>query len=129
MASRDLKSNISVETTLAPQARTASENGATVDLLNYEAVTFEAIVGTITDSTHNLTVQESDDGTTFTNVAAGDLQGSFSALASNANQEVGYIGYKRYVRVNAAVTNVPTGAVGGVYAVAVVRGTPKIAPI
>lgn len=126
MASRDLKNNISVATSLAPAARTASGTGATVDLLGYEAVAIEAIVGTITDGTHSLTVEYSDDGTTWAAVPAGELQGSFANLASNTNQEVGYIGFKRYIRVNTTVSGATSG---GVYAVAVVRGYPKVAPV
>jgi hypothetical protein len=126
VASRDLKNNISVVTTLGPAARTANVTGSSVDLRDYEAVAIEAIVGTITDGTHSLTIQHSDDGTTWVGVPSGELQGSFSNLASNINQEVGYIGSKRYIRVNAGVA---TATTGGVYAVAVVRGYPKMAPI
>lgn len=126
MASRDLKNNISVATTIAPAAYTANTTGGTVDLLGYEAVAIEAIVGTITDGTHSLTVEHSDDGTTWVAVPAGELQGSFVNLTSNTNQEVGYIGFKRYIRVNTTVSGATSG---GVYAVTVVRGYPKVAPV
>lgn len=125
MANRQLSSRISVATTLAPAVRTAAATGVAVDLAGYHAAAIEALVGTITDGTHTLTVQESDDGTTWADVATADLQGSFTALASGTVQEVGYIGGKRYIRVNAAVTGATSG---GAYAVAVVRGMAQSMP-
>lgn len=126
MATVDLYNNLSVATTLAPAARTASENGAAVDLQGYEGAMIAAIVGTITDGTHTLTVQESDDGSTWSDVAAENLQGSFTNLASDTNQKVGYHGTKRYIRVNVTVSG---AANGGAYSVAVVRGNPRKAPV
>jgi hypothetical protein len=126
LASRDLKNNISAVTSLSPSARTANATGATVDLLGYEAVAIEAIVGTITDGTHSLSVEHSDDESTWAAVPAEELQGSFSDLTSDTIQEVGYVGFKRYIRVN---TTVATATTGGVYAVAVIRGCPRKAPV
>jgi len=126
VTSRDLQGNISIVTTLVPATRTADAIGSTVDLRKYESAAIEAIVGTITDGTHTLTVQESDDGSTWTDVAADDLQGSFLNLASNTDQEVGYLGSKRYIRVNVAVVGATSG---GTYAVSIVRGHPHNAPI
>jgi hypothetical protein len=125
MASRDLKNNISVVNTLVPATRNAAATGGTVDLLAYEGVAIEAIVGTIADGTHSLAIEHSDDGTTWVTAPANDLQGSFANLASNTNQEVGYIGFKRYLRVNAT----SSGVTGGAYAVAVVRGFPGSSPV
>jgi hypothetical protein len=84
-----------------------------------EARTAEVIVnaGTVTDGTHAIEVQESDDNTTFTAVAASDLLGSLPDLtASNDAQvhEVGYIGHKRYLRVVSTVSGATTGGVYGV---------------
>jgi hypothetical protein len=126
MASRDLKNNISVVTTLTPSAKTASVTGDTADLHFYEAVAIEAIVGTITDGTHSLTIEESTDGVTFSTVSADFLQGSFSNLASNSVQEIGYLGDKRYIRVNATVTGATSG---GTYTVVVVRSRSRKSPV
>jgi len=126
MATVDLYNNLNVVATLAPAARTAAGTGTAVDLQGYEGALIQAVVGTITDGTHTLTVEESADGTTWTAVAAANLQGSFANLASNVNQKVGYLGTKRYIRVNATVSGATTG---GVYAVAVVRGNPRKAPV
>ncbi len=126
MATVDLYNHLSVATTLAPAARTAAATGATVDLAGYEGALIQAVVGTVTDGTHTLTVEESADGTTWAAVAASNLQGSFANLGSNTNQKVGYLGTKRYIRVNASVTGATTG---GVYGVVVVRGNPRKYPV
>jgi hypothetical protein len=114
-----------VAQTLVPAARTASETGTGVDLAGYHAASIYIVAGTIADGTHTPVVQESDDNVTFTDVAAEDLQGTLANIASNTVQEIGYIGSKRYIRVNVNVTGATTG---GVYAAFVVRGRPYSMP-
>jgi hypothetical protein len=126
MSNRQLSSQISVATVLPPAARTANATGSSVDLADFRSVAVEAIVGIITDGTHALTVEHSDDGSIWSAVPAASLQGSFSNLASNTVQEVGYIGNKRYVRVNSTATGATTG---GLYSVVVLRGRPRSMPI
>lgn len=125
---KDLAGNIKVENTLKPAAYTASTTGETIDLRGYSSVAIQLLTGTITDGTHTLTVQESDDGSTWTDVDAEQLEGSFEDItAANAgNQIIGYHNTKRYLRVNVAVTGATTG---GVYAVAVIKGDPWKAPV
>ena len=122
----ELHDNIQVQQTLAPAARAASATGSSVDLSGFEAVEIVALVGTISDGTHALTVEESDDGSTWSAVAASDLLGSFANLASNTPQRVGYIGGKRYLRVKTTVTGATNG---GVYGVSVILGKPRHAPV
>ncbi len=126
MATVDLYHALDMATTLAPATRNASANGTGVDLSGYNGVFIVAQVGTITDGTHTLVVQESDDNATFTNVAAGDLLGTLAALATNVNQKVGYRGTKRYVRVNTTVSGATTG---GAYGVTVIRGNARKQPV
>lgn len=132
MASKDLVNNISVATTLAPAVRTASANGAGVDLQGYEGAVVVVQTGAITDGTHTIEVQESaDDGATdpYAAVADADLQGTEPAIGptdDNKVYEIGYIGRKRYIR--AAVT-VAGATSGGAYAATVVRGLPRKAPV
>ncbi|MEW5921573.1 MAG: hypothetical protein AB1796_11640 [Bacillota bacterium] len=126
MANRELVGRVKVMQTLTPAARTASANGTGVDLQGFEAVAVAITPGTITDGTHTPVVQESDDNVTFTNVAAGSLQGSLSNIASNAVQEIGYIGNKRYIRVAVTVAGATTG---GVYGAAVVCGRSRSMPV
>ncbi|MEZ5101171.1 MAG: hypothetical protein R3C15_15495 [Thermoleophilia bacterium] len=104
---------------LAAAARTATANGSSADLATYESAAVILNVGTITDGTHTPKLQESDDNSAWSDVAAADLQGAFAALASTTQQEVGYIGRKRYVRVVVTVAGATTG---GVYGATIVRG-------
>lgn len=121
----DIKQTQDVQNSLAPAARTASANGSGVDLANFASATVAFVVGTITDGTHTPSVEESDDDSTFTAVAAADLIGTLAALASNTNQRVGYRGSKRYLR---AVSTVAGATTGGVYAAVVIRGDGRKQP-
>lgn len=121
----DTKQTQDVQNSLAPAARTASANGSGVDLANFASATVAFVVGAITDGTHTPSVEESDDNSNFTAVAAADLIGSLAALSSNTNQRVGYRGSKRYIR---AVSTVAGATTGGVYAAVVIRGDGRKQP-
>ena len=122
---RDFHNEFAAATSLAPAARTATANGTGVDLAGYRSAAVLFNVGTITDGTHTPKLQESDDNSSFSDVGASDQSGTLAALASSTNQEVSYIGSKRYIR---AVSTVSGATTGGVYAAVVVRGTPITAP-
>lgn len=125
MAYRDLRSNIDAANSLPPAARIATANGSGVDLRGYESAMALVHFGTWTDGTHTPSLQESDDNSTFTAVAAADQQGSFTAVSSaggnNTVQRVGYVGAKRYTRVIMTVAGATTGAVSSA---TIVRGQP-----
>jgi hypothetical protein len=120
---RDLKSNLDAALSLAPAARAATANGAAVDLQGFGAAVALVQFGAWTDGTHTPELQESDDGASFAAVAAADLIGAFSAVASaagqNSVQRVGYRGGKRYLRGVIAVSGATTGALASF---AVLRG-------
>ena len=116
----DLVNLIGVSTSLAPAARTTTANGTGVALAGFNSVAILFVVGAITDGTHTVKVQESDDNSTYTDVAAGDLIGSLSALSANTNQKVGYKGSKPYVRAVTTITG--STSTGGVYSAVVIRG-------
>lgn len=122
----DQKNQIDAVSTLAPAARTASANGTGVDLQGFEAATMIIVVGAITDGNHAVTIEESDDNTTFTAVAASNLIGSLVNLVANTNQRIGYKGTKRYIR---AVTTVSGATTGGVYGALVIRGRARKQPV
>ena len=85
--------------------------------------------GTITDGTHTVEVQESDDNSTFTPVADADLQGTEPAIgAANDNvvYEIGYRGIKRYLRVAVVTTGATTG---GTFGAVVILGIPRRLPV
>lgn len=123
---KDLNKDLASATSLAPAARTATANGTGIDLQGFGASMVVWNVGAITDGTHTPKLQESDDNSTFTDVAAANLSGTHAALTANTNQEIGYIGRSRYVRPVVTVTGSP--ATGGVYAALVVRGRAKTLP-
>ena len=100
MAKRDLYNNIGVIQSIAPAVQSASINGAGVDLRPYNSATVIISSGAIVGSAVMVAkLQESDDNATFTDVAAGDLLGTFPAsLAASSVNKIGYKGSKRYIR-------------------------------
>lgn len=107
---KDLKNNLEAFNSLVPAARIATANGTGYDSAKVNGVIAVVSVGTVTDGTHTFKLQESDDNSAFTDVAVGDLIGSFVAATSNSVQRVGYTGIKRYVRVVQTVSGATTGA-------------------
>ncbi|WP_405924858.1 hypothetical protein [Streptomyces sp. NBC_00035] len=130
---RDAYSNVTVRATLAITARTASANGTGVDRYLNGAAYQDALIivhtGTITDGTHAIDVQDSDDNSTFASVAASQLQGTEPSIVAADDDKmfvVGYKGTKRYVR--AAVTASGTTS-GGIYGASVLLANPRVAPV
>jgi hypothetical protein len=95
--------------TLTPKVRNAAATGATIDTQGYMSVGFVVSVDAITDGTHTVKVQESDDGTSWSDVDPSQLDGAFVALTANSVQYAFYTGYKRYVRGASSSTGT-TGA-------------------
>lgn len=127
---RDLKSNIKGVTSLQPQSLTAATNGAGVDLKGFDSAAVHFHTGAVGGTTPSFTfaVQESDDNSTFTDVAAAQLKGTAPVVTtSNVGVTVvGYMGNKRYVR---AIAKTVTGTSPTLLASAsVVLGHPANAP-
>ncbi len=128
MASKDNVNLLDEAITLAPAARTASANGTGVDLAGYESATVVVVTGTITDGTHTIEVQDSDDDSTYTAVDDGLLIGTEPAIGvadDNKVYEIGYRGAKRYLR---AATTVSGATTGGVYGATIRRGHARTLP-
>ena len=126
----DQVNSINVAQSLVPAVRSANAtvNGTGIDRAGFEAMTLILMTGTITDGTHTLEVQESDDNATFTAVADADLIGTepvISATDDNVVKEIGYKGVKRYVRV--AVTTAGATS-GGAFGATAVLGKPRKLP-
>lgn len=127
MATRNnIHRDLGVVQSLHPAARTnATHNGTGVDLAGYEGCAVKFDVGAVTDGTHAPKLQESDDNSTFTDVAAADQDGVLANLASNTPQKVGYLGRKRYVRPVITTSGATTGAIAGA---TVIRGAAHQTP-
>lgn len=137
MAKRDLyallgDSGDGVAKSIKAQAIAATTNGTAVDMAasatlpGSESLVCIADAGTCTDGKYTVSLEESDDNSTFTAVAAADLKGSFTQINAAADETievVGYIGDKRYVR--AKITEDSAGVTGVVISVVLVRGHPR----
>lgn len=112
MASKDTSTTLTVSSSLAPAVRTGDTNGTGVDLQGFESalVVFDCGAEGVTLSGTDkiaLELEESDDNSTFADVAAADMIGEESAgvvktLDDNAEAPavytVAYTGAKRYIR-------------------------------
>lgn len=140
---RDLNSNLDFNVVLGPVVATADANGTAVDLQDYGSCEFAIAVGIggITfDATNKIefVMEESDNNSDFTAVAARDVLGAPAAVVSGivraliaahaaaAVYNVGYRGSKRYARVKTDFSG--THGVGTPVAITAVRGHPRIAP-
>jgi hypothetical protein len=108
-------------------------NGTTVDTAQFKNYARSASVlvftGTITDGSHAVVLQESDDNSAWANVGAADLLGSAPTLAAandDALFEFGYAGGKRYLRVSVTTSGATTG---GSFGAVVLLGDSRKTPI
>lgn len=111
MASKDIHYNISQSVALngATISTDTTTSGNVIDTQYFEAVEFIAQVNAYTLGTVTLNVQESDTTTSgdFTDVDAAFLLGVESGTAisaANTTKRIGYVGHKRYVRIQAVTT-------------------------
>ena len=115
----------------------ANTTTALLDCRNFGSAEIWLAIGALTgvDGSNYVTpkLQECDTtvGTSFTDVAAADIDGAFAAVkaatADSVIQRVAYIGGKRYIRV--VLTYTGTGITAGVIGCYGVLGRPSIAPI
>lgn len=127
MSLRDLKNKITISQSIAPAVRNANVNGTGVDLQGFNSAVAEISSGADVDGTHVPVLEEGDTlGGAYTVVAATDLQGAFSAdLGANTVERVGYIGNKRFIRMQ-----VNSGGVTGLaYGANIIRGNPDQSPV
>ncbi len=129
---RDLHDDLSSVTSIRSQAVTATVNGTGAGCAGYNGATVLIDLGTFAGTTPSATikVQESDDGSTYTDVAAADLVGGQLAAIDTTNDEAlyerGYIGSKQYLRV--AVTAISGTGPSLPMCAVVVRGYPRTKP-
>lgn len=119
---------------LSPATYDTTANGTAVDRV-VSGGTRDAVVvittGTVTDGTHTISIEDSDDGSTgWAAVPAGQLQGTAPAVVAADDDsvfEVGVTNSKRYLRVTSTVSGSP--ATGGVYGATILLGGPRYSPI
>lgn len=125
MTTREIDTKVAISTSLLPSSRTTNNTtvaGTGVDLRGFSAAEAVVHVGTYNETVSGafseFSLQESDDDTTYTDVANADLTdtvaatctvtgasttGVFGKTSSTSNDEVvfktGYKGTKRYIRV------------------------------
>lgn len=129
---RTMKALMKPVSLLYPQVETSTFTSSTADLQYFGAAMFLLMVGTFTFTTSNKitpSLQESDDGTTFTAVAAADyLDGIPAALVGTVDQQTirqfNYRGAKRYVQLVGTIA----GTVSVSCAIAVMEGYPDLRP-
>lgn len=99
---------------LENQDVTAEVNSSSVDRKDTYATKFAVNVGTFTAGTFTAKLQHSDDDSIFTNCTDGEtildngVEGNSVDLTASGSAQLGYVGLKRYVRVNL----VPAGQSG-----------------
>lgn len=123
---RDLHNNIKVSQTLVPQeAATGTVTTDGIDHRGFDANEHVFEGGATVDLT-SVTLQESDDDSTYTDVAVADDQLPAAALTppgANSVLKVGYVGDKRYSRLSIVInTASDLSAIG-------VQGEPHEAPV
>ena len=137
MASKDLHNNINKvvalnQTTITTDTTT---NGNIIDLQGYGACEFLIMAGTITDGDYLPLIQEGDESnlSDAAAVADADLLGTEAGAQFVTNTDdnqvssIGYVGNKRYVRLNLVSTNTATN--GATFTGIALRGYPEDAPV
>jgi len=126
---RDMKNNLDAVGSIDPASITASTNGSGVDLRDFDGVMVVFQAGTAdtgnADETYTPSVEESDDNSVYSAVAASDLEGALVNMTANSVQRVGYKGAKRYIRavliLGGTTPSIDASAL-------VVRGLPHLSP-
>ena len=143
-ALRDLYSNLGVQAAVDPAVMTADANGNGIDTRGFDSVMLAASVGASGDTLSGsvkieLELEESDDDTTYTDVADSDLlnavdgtnDGTFAVIDDPAEDDAvyltGYRGTKRYVRVVVNVTGTHTN--GTPIGAVAILGHPHLTPV
>lgn len=126
---RDMKNNVDAIESIGPDNYTATVTGAGVDLQGFDGamVVVHGNNGDFTtgDESYIPKMQDSPDDSVWADVAAANLEGSFSDLRTTEVQRVGYKGNQQYIR--AALALAGTTPVIDASAL-VVRGLPHHAP-
>jgi len=112
--SKDLANNIVVRNAYdaATVASDGDTNGNEIDMKGFHSGAFLLRVGTLTDGTYTLGIEESDtSGSGYADVPAARIIGSAVALdAANEHDKLGFVTEKRYVRMTVTAASTTSGA-------------------
>ena len=135
---RDLYHNVLATQVLNPINSTATKTSSTIDLQGYNALAVVFALGLSADTLSGsiywtLTLQHSDDNSTYSAVATTDCNSGVNSVVVNGTTldrqaySIGYIGGKRYVQAVAT----PTGSTSSGMPIGVValRGKAGYAPV
>ena len=126
---RELYNDVGLVQSLIPAVLAATATGAAIDLAGFNSATVLINTGAIVsagDFTAKLQESDTTTGGDFTDVAAGDLVGTFPAsLAADTLYKVGYTGTKRYVRT-ITTKNSGTSIIAGIF---IAKGHPLTGPV
>jgi hypothetical protein len=127
MASKDLFSNIRpfVALDIATISTDTTTEGNIIDTQGYEGVVVGLITGTVTDGDYAIQLTDGDDSAlsdeavvTDANLLGTEALASFTADTDDDKiSKLGYIGIKRYIRVEIVSTNTSSGAVIGAWGI------------
>jgi len=122
MAQKDLKNKVKTLVAFNIQAISSDTTtaGAIIDTLGYESVTFVIQSGTLTDGAYTPLIQDGDNSGLSDVAAVSDdfLVGTEAAAAfvladDNTTKRIGYVGKKRYVRLNIVSASTSSGGTFG----------------
>ncbi len=116
--------------TLVPAVRTTgAATGSAVGWGDCQSVMCTIIAGTLTDGSHVVELQDSDDNSSWTAVADAYLLGTeptITASTDDRTYDIGYTGSRKYLRVTVTSTAATTG---GVIGAAFLKAFPYQAPL
>jgi hypothetical protein len=124
---KDMHNSMKVVASVVPAVLTATATGTGVDLRGFSSAEVIINTGAIVSS-GNFTpkLQESDDNSTWTDVEADDLLGTFpAALAASTAYNVGYAGTKGHLRAVLTLNSGTSIAAGAV----IVCGNAHLSPV
>ena len=124
---KDIYSDLGVAQGVVPSVVSATTTDDGVDLQGFNSALVIVASGAIAGSGLFVTkLQDSDDDSTFVDVAAANMLGTFPAsLAASSVVKVGYIGGKRYIRTVTTKTSGTSVAT----AIVIVKGHASDAPV
>ncbi len=135
---RDLYHNVLATQVLKPATVTTTQTSSAIDLKGYDAASVVFSIGqsgdTLSGSVYwTLTLEESDDDSSYTTVAADDMHNSVGSIVINSSSldetaySFGYKGSKRYLK--GVATKTGTHASGTPIGIIALRGKAGYSPV